>query len=151
MHIDYTITDNQIKLLNNPDEDNYYFWLKVKAVDPLNNQAESEIQGLFEGNDVEIGGGYDDDMADCLYKLNKKFKADTFMANLEEVEWVPRNYPPPDQLLTLVDRILQIDDLDVDEVISQLRLIHGHSFYRAAGSQAAVRSVAGRRLRDLGR
>lgn len=151
IHIDYTIGDDTIKLINKPDEDNYYFWLKVKAVDPINNQDEYEIQGLFEGDDVEIGGGYYEDEAECLDQLNKKFKAITFMANQDVLEWVPRDYPPQEQLLGFLDHIIQTEDRDADEMFVRLKLIHGHSFYRALGSQEAVNQIAQKRMKDLGR
>ena len=151
VHIDYTVTDDMIILVNRPDEDNYYFWLRVKAVDPMNNQAECEIQGLFEGDDVEIGGSYYEDEADCLNQFNKKFKAKTFMANLDIIDWVPRDYPPPDQLLSLVDNIILTGDHDVDEMIVRLKLIHGHSFFRAVGSQDAIKRITERRIQEIGR
>jgi len=150
VHIDYTISDDTIKLVNKPDEDNYYFWLKVKAIDLLNNQAECEIQGIFEGDDVEIGGSYYEDEADCLDQLNQKLKAKTFMANQDLLDWVPPNYPAPDKLINLVDHIIQTSDDDVDELFVRLKLIHRHSFYQALGSPDAVSLIAHKRLQDLG-
>ncbi len=149
--IDYTISGDTIKLLNRTEDNNYFFWLEVEAKDPLNNKAKSEIQGMFEGDDVEVESGYYADEADCLDILNQKLKELSLMYNDPIIDLLPRDHPEPDQLLGLLYQIIQTGDPAADDIINRLHLFHGHSFFRALGSTNAVRIVSEKRLRDFGR
>ena len=149
--IDYKISGNTIKLFNRTEDNNYFFWLEVTAKDPMNNQAKYEIQGMFEGDEVEVDSGYYDDEAECLDILNQKLKELSLMYNDPIIDLLPRDHPDPDQLLGLVYQIIQTGDPAADDIISRLQLFHGHSFFRAMGSMDAVRKVAEKRSRIIGR
>lgn len=138
VEVGYSISGNTITLTNRSTDGNYYFWLDVKAKDPVGNQKEATIQGRFEGYYAKIGGDFHNKMAKCLDLLNKKFKTMTFAAHKPELrDWVPINYPRPDELVSYIEAILDSNVAEADEILTYTKLLHGNSYYRALGSLEA--------------
>jgi hypothetical protein len=144
VHIGYSISGNTIKLTNVPKEGNFYFWLRVKAKDPLGNTRETEKQGRFEGDAVTIGGGYHKKMSDCLDLLNEKLQITTLQTKVDIAEariaepWVHVDYPPPERLIAYVQSVMSYGTPDSDEILAHTRLLHGKSLYRALGSSESI-------------
>jgi hypothetical protein len=147
VNIDYLMSGDAIKLTNKPEDGNFDFWLHVKAKDPVGNVAETTKQGYFEGDAVIIGGGFQEQLQDCLNNLLKKLKALTSRANTEIMPpWVPVNYPVPDELIALIQSVVRSGVPEADELLAHTKLLHGSSFYRALSSPEATR-VRGARER----
>ena len=65
VRIGYTITEDPVngdavRLTNDPDHGNFSVQLSCKATDPMGTVREATAWVEFEGNPVEIGGGYQD-------------------------------------------------------------------------------------------
>jgi hypothetical protein len=148
VHIDYTITGMTIQLTNIPEEGNYNFYLDAAALDctgapvlrtdgqPLETWA--HIQ--FEGNHVEIGGGYAQDVQKCADLLAKRVKelSERYAEYQDVPIWVQVNYPPEEVLVTYIRNIIASGLPETDEVLLASKLAHGNSFYRALFSRAAT-------------
>ncbi len=145
VHIGYEISGNSVKLTNVPKEGNYYFWLHVRAEDPLGNVCEATKQGRFQGDAVAIGNDFDRKMADCLDRLNQKLKALSFQANerLTRYGFPPVNYPAPREMLAFVNSILSSEVPEADVILAYTRLVHGPSFFRAFASPEAMEEELG--------
>ena len=130
--LDYTIANDTITLKNAPKDNNYYFWLHVKVTDPLGNTAEKVVQGHFEGDDIKFDGSYEEDMYDCLDRLNQKLKEKSFMARRPLFKnWIFPNYPGPDKLASFVNILNSSGLLERDEMLAHVRLLFGKSFHKA--------------------
>lgn len=130
--LDYTIVDDTITLKNAPKDNNYYFWLHVKVTDPLGNIAHTVKQGHFEGDYIKFDGSYEADMYNCLAQLNQKLKEKSFMARQPLYkDWIFPNFPGPDELAPFVNKLIQTDLQERDEMLAHVRLLFGKSFHKA--------------------
>ena len=148
VHIDYQIDGTGIRLRNRWQEGDYYIWLNATATgcdgQPLtddNGQALSTyVVVQFEGDHVEIGGGYTADVQYCaellaawIRRINGEYKL------WQKVpKWVEVNYPAPEELVAYVRDLLSLGLQETDDVLRTIKAAHGSSFIRAMLSPAAT-------------
>ena len=69
VHIGYSITPGGVILTNDPTEGNYTVWLQVSATDPVGKTAEDMTPVDFTGDNVVMGGGFQQKWAQCVENL----------------------------------------------------------------------------------
>ena len=147
VHIGYTISGTGIQLTNVPSEGDYAFYLNVTATDCKGNPVQDDSQSIlstwvhvqFEGDHVDIGGGYGADVQHCAQLLAEWIKRITqqYMPQQKVPIWQQVNYPPPEGLIEYIRDLIALGIPQADEVLVASKIAHGNSFYRALLSPAA--------------
>ncbi|MDQ3918329.1 MAG: hypothetical protein M3348_07610 [Acidobacteriota bacterium] len=148
VHIGYTITGTTVKLTNTPSEGDYSVQLSATATDCAgatvkdnaqhNLTASAHVQ--FEGDHVEIGGGYADDVQYCaqlLRDLTRKI-SERYKIYQKVPIWQQINYPAPDDMIEYIRDLVALGAREVDDILLTSKIAHGNSFYRAIFSPAAT-------------
>jgi hypothetical protein len=145
VHIGYEIAGDGIMLTNVPYESNYYFWLHVRAQDPLGHICVATEQGRFQGHAVNIGNDFDRKVADCLAYINAKMNEKAFRARkpLTRFGMIPGSQIGHTELLEHIESILRSEVPEADAILSYARLIHGPAYHSACASVEATREVLG--------
>jgi len=147
VNIGYSISGTNIQLTNVPSEGDYSFWLRATATDcngnPVQDDSQQElatwIQVQFEGDHVDIGGDWADDVQKCaeaLKNLLNKWRHGLYRYPTIPV-FPPVDYPPPETLITYIRDVVALDVPQSDEILVASKITHGNSFYRAIFSPAA--------------
>jgi hypothetical protein len=147
VHIHYAISGTTIQLTNVPAEGDYSFYLNVTATDCQGNPVQDDtyndlstyVQVQFEGDHVDIGGGYADDVQYCAQLLRAWLETilHEYMPYQNVPVWQQVNYPPPDGLIQYFRDLVALGLPEADEVLVASKIAHGNSFYRAIFSPAA--------------
>ena len=132
--ISYTMSGNQIQLANDPDDEVYGFYLRVRATEPGGETFEAEDVVQFEGHDATIGGGYNEKVAACM--------AEVLTHPPLDYRWPAVDLPSVDRILDFVRAVSTSGDPAADEIIAEAKLAHGASFHRALAPQAITRFAA---------
>jgi hypothetical protein len=148
VHVAYTISGATVQLTNVPSEGNYQFDLHATGTDCANHalrgwdgQPLDEWQYVqFEGDQVDIGGGFQADVQKCGQLLKAWLESVLEdIALVQEVPiWVEVDFPPPDKLIEYVRDIASIGAPVLDQVLVLSKIAHGNSFYRALFAPAAT-------------
>lgn len=149
VHISYSISGATIQLTNVPTEGDYSFYLNATATDcagqPIHDDTNGDlntyVQVQFEGDYVDIGGGYAADVQYCgqlLYQLAQKI-SHQYDPNQTVPIWQQVNYPPPEGLIQFIRDVVALGIPQADEILVTSKIAHGNSFYRALFSPAATR------------
>ncbi|MDQ5826046.1 MAG: hypothetical protein M3441_17770 [Chloroflexota bacterium] len=148
VHVGYSITDTSIQLTNTPSEGNYSLLLSVTVTDCEGNVVRNEFNQMelktsisvqFEGNHVEIGGGYAADVQYCAQLLREWIKRVSFQYQPyhEVAVWEQVNYPAPERMIEYIRDLVTSEIPQMDEILVASKIAHGNSFYRAIFSEAA--------------
>jgi len=147
VHIGYTISGTSIQLTNVPSEGDYYFYLYVTATDckghtvqdDVHNNLETFVQVQFEGDHVNIGGGYSQDVQYCGNLLRQMMEeiSDKYKQYQDVPIWQQVNYPAPDGMIEYIRDLVASGLPQMDEILVASKIAHGNSFYRALFSPAA--------------
>jgi hypothetical protein len=147
VHVGYKIAGTSIELTNVPSEGDYAFILTATATDcdgnPVQNDANytlnTSINVQFEGDHVEIGGGYAADVQYCGHLLSDFMKKilDEYKQWQEVPIWQQVNYPAPDDMIRYIRDVMALGVPEADEILLTSKVAHGNSFYRALLSPAA--------------
>ena len=130
VHVDYTITDDVIVLKNHLGEGSFSVGIDVIATDPVGRSAEAFASFTFQGDYVEIGGGYMQALVNCL----QKWLHEVSLHNRDNFgklsTWVPVNYPAPDTLRQFFANVASSGSPVAAQVLTFGRIAHGASFNR---------------------
>jgi hypothetical protein len=148
VHIDYEVVGTTVKLRNRPEEGDYSFWLNATAtgckgqpINDDNNKAPSTFTFVeFEGDHVEIGGGFAADVQYCaqlLASFAQKYSQEYSIWQKVPI-WVEVNYPAPEELAAYVRDLVSLGLRETDDVLRAIKTAHGNSFVRAMLSPAAT-------------
>lgn len=145
VHIGYTISGTSIQLTNLPSEGNYSVVLRATATDcsgtpvrdAANQPVQAAIQVSFEGDHVDIGGGYAADVQLCMLQLIARLPREVQPQFPPQV-FPPVNFPGPDSMIQYIRDMIAMDTPLGDEMLVASRIAHGFSFYRALFSPAAT-------------
>ena len=147
VHIGYTISGTSIQLTNVPSEGDYYFYLYVTATDckghtlqdDVHNNLETFVQVQFEGDHVNIGNGYAQDVQYCGNLLRQMMEeiSDKYKQYQDVPIWQQVNYPAPDGMIEYIRDLVASGLPQMDEILVASKIAHGNSFYRALFSPAA--------------
>jgi hypothetical protein len=147
VHIGYTISSTGIQLTNVPSEGDYSFYLNVTATDCKGNPVQDDthktlstwLHVQFEGDHVDIGGGYAADVQHCAQLLADWIKKITqqYVPQQKVPIWEQVNYPPPERMIEFIRDLIALGIPQADEVLVASKIAHGNSFYRALLSPAA--------------
>jgi hypothetical protein len=147
VNIDYFISGTSIKLTNIPAEGDYSFYLNVSATDCSNKPVQDDmqkdlharIQVQFEGDHVDIGGGYAADVQSCGQHLRQWLEEVIDKYTPEQIVpiWQQVNYPPVEGLVEYIRDVVALGIPEADEILVASKIAHGNSFSRAIFSEAA--------------
>ncbi|HEY3203987.1 MAG TPA: hypothetical protein VGL03_10035 [Thermoanaerobaculia bacterium] len=135
VHVGYT-AGKVLVLKNTPPEGCFGLKVSVIALDPMGQSVSATSGVQFDGDVVEIGGGYHEKLAECIrfwigvaegYKLQDRVP-----------RWVPVNYPPEAQLVEFIRFMFAVDTPEAQELLPHVRLAHGTSYTRALLSREAA-------------
>ena len=132
VHVGCSLSGEVIQMTNTPAEGNYKFSLLAEATDPAGNVVKTYgVPVWFEGNAVQIGGGYQEWYAECMAKKGELLKKFSKHVNVELTPWVPVDYPAPDQLLNHFITLAASSHPNAAEALLESLLAHKSSTYRA--------------------
>jgi len=140
IHIGYKISGNTVTLTNQPSEGNYSFPLYVTGTDCSGISLEAEDWFIFHGEAVEMGGGYNEDMAACFAAISQWLREHSKIAAKRKFPpdlISPVNYPPPDEMVRSIYELVSLDLHEADVLLLDMKLAHGISYYRGLYSSAA--------------
>jgi hypothetical protein len=147
VHVSYEISGTSITLTNVPSEGDYGFRLYVTATDCKGNPVQDDagnalttwIDVQFEGDHVDIGGGYAADVQHCAQQLWSWLNGLHIVAGKIPL-WPPVNYPPPESLIEYMRDLVALGAPQADEILVASKIAHGNSFYRALSSLATTQA-----------
>lgn len=145
VHIGYSISGTSIQFTNVPSEGNYSFYFNVTATDcsgnpvqdDFHNNLSTSVQVQFEGDHVEVGGGYAHDVSRCYQQLMSIASEHRGYQPVQIPSIPPVNYPPPERLIEYIRDLVASGLPQADEILVASKIAHGNSFYRAIFSPAA--------------
>ena len=128
-----------IELTNVPSEGIYSFRLYATASDCKGNlildgtgsTLTAWVDVQFEGDHVDIGGGYAADAQSCGQGIGGVPSARKI------ARWPPVNYPPPELIIEYIRDLVASGNPLGDEILLASKIAHGNSFYRAMLSPSA--------------
>lgn len=132
----FQLSGNWLHFDNSPaekkEEGNYVIFLHLEARDPLGNVQKADRQYGVDRHFVNTFD-FEQKLADCLYKLNKKFKADTFKANRPKlrVEFPPVDHPDATIIKEFYESAGQFKAQEADAIRSYAALLFGPYFHKA--------------------
>lgn len=157
VHVAYSISGGTLRLTNTPSEGNYTLHLDVTATDCTgqvvkNDTTHNDLTSFgyvqFEGDHVDIGGGYAADVQACGQLLRQMVEsiADKYKQYQNVPIWEQVNYPPPERVITYIRDLVSTGLPQMDEILVASKIAHGNSFYRAIFSPVALQpgSLRGR-------
>ncbi len=132
----FQLSGNWLHFDNSPaetnEEGNYVIFLNLEAQDPLGNLQKAGCQYGMDRHFVNTFD-FEQKLADCLYKLAKKFKADTFKARRPKlrVEFPPVDHPDAEIIKGFYESVGQFSAPEADAIRSHTALLFGPYFYKA--------------------
>lgn len=140
VEIGFQMTDSGIELRNLPSDGNYGFQLRVEVKDCLGNTLTNTIPVDFNGDTVEIGGGFEQAAVKCMRDLLERLHQRSGPPRKIGAElWPPVDYPPPDRILALIHALAMVGTPEADHAIVNTILAHGTSFNRAINTMPLAR------------
>ena len=149
VQIGYSISGATVQLTNQPSDGDYAVHLTATATDchgnPVkdgsNNNLTAAVDVQFEGDHVDIGGGYANDVQYCAQLLEKLLQrlSHQYMVHQQVPIWQEVDYPPPEELVQFIRDVMALGITQADEILVNSKIAHGNSFYRALFSRAASR------------
>ncbi len=130
VRIAYAISGDQIQLTNIPTDGVFGFYLHVRATDSGGEVFEVEDRVQFDGHTAPIGDGYNEKLAACL--------EDPLTHPGLDYRWPAVDHPGEDTMLDFIHTVITSGDPAADEIITEAKLAHGASFYRALSPKAVV-------------
>lgn len=147
VHIGYSISGASVQLTNTPSEGDYAVYLNVSATDCDGNVVQDDthhdlsdyVHVQFEGDHVDIGGGYVADVQHCGQLLQQMIQeiSNRYKQYQNVPIWQQVDFPAPDQVIAYIRDLVATDLPQMDEILVASKLAHGNSFYRALFSPAA--------------
>jgi hypothetical protein len=147
VHISYTISGTSVQLTNVPSEGNYSIYLNLSTKDCAGNTVQNEFHHdlttwahlQFEGDKVDIGGGYAQDVQTCAQKLKGMIDQlnDKYKVWQRVPKWQQVNYPAPERMIEYIRDLVATGLPQADEILLHSKIAHGSSFYRALFAPAA--------------
>jgi hypothetical protein len=136
--IHYETNQNLLTLRNNASEGHFALTLRATVTDPAGNTAQMTTSVAFEGQSVTMLGEYHIRVVRCYNGLTQRVTR-VGPNNIGTIpQWVPVNYPRPDELAKLVGFLARQATEEGDSLLLHTKLAHGASFRRALAAPYAA-------------
>lgn len=131
LNLRYKADQDWIYVFNTPADGNFELWLEAKVTDPAGNVVIEGTQLAFEGDIVEIGGGFQEKFEDCIQALMERLEKNGFESEWGDIRippWVLASDPRPEALGPLIHALTRLDVHEAEHALGALKLAHGNRF-----------------------
>lgn len=130
VHIDYAVDRQAIRFYNIPSEGNFGPLLRVKVTNSAGLNEEVTIDVPFVGDVAIIGGTYYEELEACVRRIIDK--VNSYVLYEEVPPWVQADHPRPDEVFTLVQRMMSVGVPELLALAPLVALAHGDTHQVAA-------------------
>lgn len=131
VNLSYKISGKQIQLTNDPEDEEFSFYLHVQAFEPGGARFEVEVAVQFVGHDAPIEGGYEEKVAACM--------AEALTYPPLDYRWPAVDLPSAEKMLKYIRTVIASGDPAADAMLAEARLAHGPAFHRAFAPHAMAK------------
>jgi hypothetical protein len=141
--LSYEINGASLQLTNRAADGNYSIGLHARAVSPAGTVVEAATMISVQGDALEIGGTWSQDVASCVAGLAGRLRGSQQQWQMHQpsLRWQPVDHPEPGQILSMINAILATGAKDAVEVAQRALVAHGASGYEALFT--SLRSAGG--------